>query len=93
MQHNDQNFLKVLGGNIASKRKSLGYTQADLAYLIGMEVPNLSVIENGKSNPQVLTLMRIAAALGCNLSELLPNFDNPNLLLEARPKYVPRKYK
>ena len=93
MQPTDENFLKVLGGNIAALRKSRGMTQADLAYSIGMEVPNLSVIENGKSNPQILTIARIAAALDSNAAELMPNFDKPSLLLDAPAKYSPRKHK
>lgn len=67
-------------------------TQADLAYKIGMEVPNLSVIENGKSNPQILTLLKITAALDANLTEVLPFFDRPHLILETPAKYTPRKH-
>ncbi len=93
MEHTDQYFLKALGRNIVSKRKSLGMKQADLAYLVDMEVPNLSVIENGRSNPQVLTLLKIASALECNLKDLMPTFEYPTLLLEAKSSYVPRKHK
>ena len=93
MQYTDEYFLKILGANITSKRKNLGMTQADLAYKIGMEIPNLSVIENGKSNPQILTLLRISSALQSNLSSLLPNFENPTLLLDSPPIYKPRKHK
>ncbi|MFM7233488.1 MAG: helix-turn-helix domain-containing protein, partial [Flavobacteriales bacterium] len=56
MKWTDKYYLEELGKNIANKRKDGGMSQSDLAYKIGMEVPNLSVIENGKSNPQVLTL-------------------------------------
>lgn len=45
----DAAYLKALGKAIAAKRKALKMTQADLASIINMEVPNLSVIENGKS--------------------------------------------
>lgn len=57
-----------------------------------MEVPNLSVIENGKSNPQLLTLLRIASALDCNLSDLLPSLTRPGLFLEQASEYTPRKH-
>jgi len=72
MIESDKDYLVLLGHNIANRRKKLMMTQADLAYKIGMEVPNLSVIENGKSNPQLLTLLRITAALQCELSVILP---------------------
>jgi transcriptional regulator with XRE-family HTH domain len=93
MIESDKDYLVLLGQNIAKRRKTLMMTQADLAYKIGMEVPNLSVIENGKSNPQLLTLLRIAAALQCELSEILPQIGSPNQVFEMRPKYIPRKHK
>ena len=55
MPKNDKEYLEELGKNIRAKRKKLKMSQADLAYKVGMDVPNLSVIENGKSNPQILT--------------------------------------
>ncbi len=93
MIESDKDYLVLLGQNIAKRRKILVMTQADLAYKIGMEVPNLSVIENGKSNPQILTLLRITAALQCELSEILPLIGSPNQVFEIRPNYIPRKHK
>jgi transcriptional regulator with XRE-family HTH domain len=93
MIESDKDYLVLLGQNIAKRRKILMMTQADLAYKIGMEVPNLSVIENGKSNPQILTLLRITAALQCELSEVLPQMANPDQVFELKPKYIPRKHK
>ena len=56
-----------------------------------MEKSNLSVIENGRSNPQLLTYAKIASALGIQLKDLFDfDFDlnefniTPNL-------YKPRK--
>jgi transcriptional regulator with XRE-family HTH domain len=40
------------------------------AFKIGMEPSNLSVIENGRSNPQILTYARIASALSVELSTI-----------------------
>jgi transcriptional regulator with XRE-family HTH domain len=92
MDYSDRDYLVELGRNIAAKRKELHLTQADLAGHVNMEVPNLSVIETGKSNPQVLTLVRICAALGCNLSELLPHLDDPMAFLNKAPVYTPRRH-
>jgi transcriptional regulator with XRE-family HTH domain len=50
------------------------------------------VIENGKSNPQLLTLLKIAAALGTELTELLPMIGNPQAYLDTPAVYVPRKH-
>lgn len=93
MIESDKDYLVLLGLSIAKRRKVLMMTQADLAFKIGMEIPNLSVIENGKSNPQVLTLLKISAALKCELAEILPQIGNPDQVFEMRPKYIPRKHK
>ncbi|CAG5087103.1 helix-turn-helix domain-containing protein [Parvicella tangerina] len=89
----DLNFLKRLGTNIVRLRKELNISQAELAYRIGMEKSNLSVIENGRSNPQVITLVKLAAALDCSLPELLDfEFDYAHFL-EAPSEYIARKHK
>lgn len=92
MDYTDQDYLVILGRNIAAKRKELQFTQSDLAGFVNMEVPNLSVIETGKSNPQLLTLVRICAALGCNLSDLLPRLSQPEEFLQKPAVYSPRRH-
>jgi transcriptional regulator with XRE-family HTH domain len=89
---NDAAYLKALGKAIVARRKALKMTQADLASIINMEVPNLSVIENGKSNPQILTLTRIASALDVQIQGLLPLIDQPLSFLEAPAVYRARKH-
>lgn len=93
MAKNDHDYLVELGAAIAQRRRSLGLSQADLAYRLGMEVPNLSVLENGKTNPQLLTVARIASALNCALAELLPAIDSHSSFLEQRGKYQPLRRK
>lgn len=75
------------------RRKELGLSQADLAYRIDIDVPNLSIIENGKTNPHILTLVRLSAALDANLAELLPKITNLNAFLEQPPTYSPIRRK
>ena len=88
----DQEYLIELGKAIVEKRKKLCLTQSELAFKVGIEIPNLSVIENGKSNPQLLTLLKISAALGTELTELLPMIGNPQAFLDSPAVYVPRKH-
>ena len=88
----DKYYIEELGKNIAKKRREKGITQADLAYKIGMKLPNLSVIENGKSNPQVFTLLKIAASLNVQLREILPLPTDPTFILKEPSAYTPRKY-
>lgn len=66
----------------------------DVAFKIGMETSNLSVIENGRSNPQVLTYAKIAFALGVDLREFFlfePPF-NYRAFGEQPASYSPRKH-
>ena len=67
----DEDFLKLIGGNIARLRKEKGLSQKDLGHIIDMEKSNLSAIENGRQNPTVLTLKKIAEAIGCEVFELI----------------------
>jgi transcriptional regulator with XRE-family HTH domain len=66
----DASLLQLIGLKIRAKREENNLSLRDLAFKIGMEPSNLSVIENGKSNPQLLTYARIAAALQTDLSTL-----------------------
>jgi transcriptional regulator with XRE-family HTH domain len=91
--NNDAAYLKALGKAIVARRKSLKMSQADLASIINMEVPNLSVIENGKSNPQILTLVRIASALDTQIQLLFPIVEQPLSFLEAASVYQARKHR
>jgi putative transcriptional regulator len=93
MPKNDKEYLEKLGEKIKARRKKQNMSQADLAYKIGMDVPNISVIENGKSNPQILTLLRIASALDTQLFQLLPKLNTPSQFLESPGEYIPRKHK
>jgi transcriptional regulator with XRE-family HTH domain len=93
MPMSDGEYLQKLGAAIVKRRKELGLSQADLAYRIDMDVPNLSIIENGKTNPHILTLVRLSAALDVNLSDLLPKITNLNAFLEQTPTYSPIRRK
>ena len=70
VENTDEALLKLVGSRIKSLRKDRKLSLRDLAYKIGMEPSNLSVIENGKSNPQLLTYARISATLGVQLRDL-----------------------
>jgi len=93
MISSDHDMLIAIGLAIRTRRKALNISQAELAYKIGMEVPNLSVIENGKSNPQILTLIKIAAALDSQLQDLLPQLSELKSYLDAPSDYKPRKHR
>ena len=53
---------------VAKARAFKGLSQKELSALTGIDQSDISKIERGLSNPSVLTLKRIADALGGNLS-------------------------
>ena len=64
------NALKVIGENIASKRKSLGMTQEDLAGVTEIDRTYISEIENGHKNTSILNFVKICKALEVKPNEL-----------------------
>jgi len=92
MPMSDKHFLKLLGQAIKDARAKQGLSQSAMANDIGMEKSNLSVIENGKSNPQILTVVRICSALEISLDQLIDfDFDYVGFK-ESREEYIPRKH-
>jgi transcriptional regulator with XRE-family HTH domain len=60
-----------LARNIATRRKVLGLTQAQLAEKLSVETETLSRFERGKHLPSLATLERLAGLLQVTVSELL----------------------
>lgn len=92
--HTDEALLKLIGQRIKQIRNEKNLSQKDVAFKIGMETSNFSVIETGKSNPQVLTYAKIAAALDVDLKkffDLEPPFDY-KAFGEQPGIYSPRKH-
>jgi transcriptional regulator with XRE-family HTH domain len=92
VENTDEALLKLVGSRIKSLRKDRKLSLRDLAYKIGMEPSNLSVIENGKSNPQLLTYARISATLGIQLRDLFDIEFDFQLFIEKPTTYTPRKH-
>ncbi|MBI3632035.1 MAG: helix-turn-helix transcriptional regulator [Candidatus Vogelbacteria bacterium] len=64
------NTAQKLGLNIRRLREEKGLLQSDLCKKLRVEAPYLSNIENGNKNPTLLTIEKIAKALGVTVSEL-----------------------
>lgn len=60
---NEKDFLIALGKNLRKVRKAKGFTQAQLANDIGMEISQISRIERGVINTSIGNLYSIANAL------------------------------
>jgi transcriptional regulator with XRE-family HTH domain len=91
--YSDDVLLKTVGLRIRLLRQERKMSLRDLAFSIGMEPSNLSVIENGKSNPQLLTYAKIAAALNVTLKALFDIEFDYQAFAEDPGEYTPRKHK
>jgi len=62
---------KKLGENLKELRLKKKLSQGDLSKSLGVDRAYISNIENGRMNPTLSTLEKIAGALGISSSELL----------------------
>lgn len=62
---------KHLGANLEYLRKARGITQVQLAQVSGIPRTTISHIESGAGNPSLITLSKLAVALGVHYEELL----------------------
>lgn len=69
MRDTEKAYLHSIGKNIARLRRQNKLSQLDVCAEIDMEKPNLSAIENGRQNATVLTLKKIADAIGVEVSD------------------------
>lgn len=67
----DKKLAKSIGTLIATKRKSLGLTQGELAETVGIEQESMSRIETGMTMPSLSRLLSLADALNCSIESLL----------------------
>jgi len=62
---------KRLGKNLKKLRLKKKMSQGDISRKLGVDRAYISSIENGRMNPTLTTLEKLAEAMGINSSELL----------------------
>lgn len=67
----ETDFLKRIGKNIRALREKKGMSQKELADLCEYERSTMNRLEAGGSNVTAKTLLRIARALGAEVSDLV----------------------
>lgn len=85
-------LLWALGRRIRTLRNEVGISQLELAGAAGMRKQFLNRVENGRQNPNVRTLSRIAIALGLPLATLFEGVQPDAALVAsktARPVSCP----
>ncbi len=62
---------KKLGSNMKRIRLEKGMSQGDICRRLGVDRSYISNVESGKKNPTLLTITKLAKALGVSVGELL----------------------
>lgn len=71
MERRHQQVLKGIGERIREIRKAKGLSQLDLEVECGINRTEISRIENGTKNIEVITLIKLADAMQVSLKSLL----------------------
>jgi len=67
----EEKYFRRLGAKIKQLREEKGIDQKSFAFDCEIGRTQLYMIEKGRTNPRLLTLMKIADGLGISVSELL----------------------
>lgn len=71
--HAGDPVLVAFGKSVRQSRADAGVSQEELAHLAGIDRSYMSSIERGEQNVGLMSMHRVAAALGVTLSELVLN--------------------
>lgn len=63
-----RNEALIIGESIRKRRELLGLLQPQLASLSGVSVRTIQLVERGKGNPSLETLIKITDPLGIRIS-------------------------
>lgn len=74
-----------LGAVLRARRKAAGRTIASVAVDAGLSVPYIANLENGRGNPTMAALQRLAAALGTSLEVALVDAEPREAAQQAVP--------
>jgi transcriptional regulator with XRE-family HTH domain len=82
-----------LSAELRDRRKAANRTIASVAVDAGLSVPYIANLENGRGNPTLAALDRLATALGAQLQltivdEAPPSLSTATALLAASPRAV-----
>jgi transcriptional regulator with XRE-family HTH domain len=67
--------LSTFGANLRRLRQNAGLSQEELGLRAGIALSNISTYEAGGRNATILTLVRLARALGARPADLLRDIE------------------
>lgn len=73
------NVAEVFGARLREVRQERGLTQVQVGERTGIAQNHISEIERGIRVPSVVTMLRLAAALECDPTDLVAVFDGVDL--------------
>jgi transcriptional regulator with XRE-family HTH domain len=79
----------AIGRELRARRTAAGRTVASVAADAGLSVPYIANLENGRGNPTITALTRLAAALGMQLAVTLRPAGESQRAGTAPPPEVP----
>lgn len=79
-QHDE--FVRMLGENVAFYRKNAGFTQEQVAETLGLSIEQVSRIERGKSIVNITRLKELAELYSCPISSFFKS---------SSPEYISSK--
>lgn len=84
------NFKIKFGKRIKELRKRKGYTQEQIAEIVGIEPPNISKLEKGIHFPQPENIERLASALDVKVNEMFDfeHLGGKSYMVENIHKFV-----
>jgi DNA-binding XRE family transcriptional regulator len=85
----DLSFSQVLGRAITLARQALGWTQNDLCRVAHLSQKYVSEIENGRVDPRISIVKRIAKALGVPIGQLTKDDTDSERKAAAEALAVP----
>ncbi len=77
VSRNISNLSKLVGRNIAERRKQIGMTQEGLGEILGITGAAMSRIESGQTTPRFSRLEDLADALHCQVADLFRSQEQP----------------
>jgi transcriptional regulator with XRE-family HTH domain len=79
LKREPQPEAQLFGARLRELRQKRGMTQEQLAAAAGTASPYVSDMERGIKVPSLTTIIRLAIALDCKVTDLVRVFDRANL--------------